>query len=468
MKKMHRMLCICLVCCLMLAVLPVQAFAAEEIVTEVIDRIDTNAVGAEDALPQLGTPTNLYWSNGYMHWTMTDPHQFNAETCLYKVGQSEPIRVFGHSWMNSPEHSFNALQDYIPENGASYYFTVRAISGNDSYRNSSIATSPTWTFVQPAERLGACTDVSFDGMVLTWTPPAGTDSNTTYAYRFLYASDKVLEDAYVEHLNFRWGTYQGRADVKQDNLWAYNNMAKGYYFTEVRAESKDITTLYHGPWMISNLVYFNGSSFEIVEAPHAHVYVDSAVKPTCTEQGYTLHTCDCGHSYADKFILPTGLHIFANDQDTTCETCGYVRELRGIRPVVHMFRMYDPNSGEHFYTGSEVERQNLIDAGWNYEGVGFTFPLTTGDPVYRLYDPVTGEHLYTMDEAEKSRLMSQGWNYEGIAFNSGFEDEVPQYRLHNPNETRGAYHFTASLEERENLLAVGWEYQGIGWYSCWK
>ena len=147
----------------------------------------------------------------------------------------------------------------------------------------------------------------------------------------------------------------------------------------------------------------------------------------------------------------------------TIELTGFAKER-----TWSMYRMYDPNSGEHVYTGSDEERDNLVAAGWNYEGVGFTFPMTTGLPVYRLYDPVTGEHLYTMDEAEKATLMAAGWNFEGVAFNSCPEKEVPQYRLHNPNETRGAYHFTASTEERDYLLSIGWEDQGIGWYSCWK
>ena len=86
-------------------------------------------------------------------------------------------------------------------------------------------------------------------------------------------------------------------------------------------------------------------------------------------------------------------------------------------------------------------------------------------PMYRLYNPNSGEHFYTGSVEEKDNLVSVGWNYEGIAFNSGFENEVPQYRLHNPNATRGAYHFTASLEERDMLISLGWEYQGIGWYS---
>jgi len=164
---------------------------------------------------------------------------------------------------------------------------------------------------------------------------------------------------------------------------------------------------------------------------------------------------------------PVG-HIYNNGVDGTCNVCSIHRETTEDRTVMHMFRMYDPNSGEHFYTGSEVERDNLVAEGWNYEGVGFTFSMTTGMPVYRLYDPINGEHLYTMNAEEKAMLMAQGWNFEGIAFNSAYDTEVPQYRLHNPNETRGAYHFTASIEERDYLLSLGWEDQGIGFYSSWK
>ena len=200
-----------------------------------------------------------------------------------------------------------------------------------------------------------------------------------------------------------------------------------------------------------------------------HTFDHDIKNPTCTENGLAIHTCTtCGLSYEE--VLPAA-HTYTNDQDTICDVCTCVRhvdaEYPPNPPVVHMFRMYDPNSGEHFYTGSEVEKSDLLVAGWNYEGIGFSFPVV-GAPVYRLYDPVYGEHLYTMDIDEVNYLIGEGWNNEGIAFNTAPETEVPQYRLHNPNEKRGAYHFTSSTEERDNLLAVGWEYQGIGWYSCWK
>ena len=51
---------------------------------------------------------------------------------------------------------------------------------------------------------------------------------------------------------------------------------------------------------------------------------------------------------------------------------------------VPMFRLYNPNSGEHFYTKSSSERDDLKRAGWNDEGEGWTAPESSNTPVYRL------------------------------------------------------------------------------------
>ena len=212
---------------------------------------------------------------------------------------------------------------------------------------------------------------------------------------------------------------------------------------------------------------------------HDHTIVeDSAVAPTCLTAGLTAgsHCAGCGEVFVKQETMAPLGHDYGLGEDgnpdfwdTTCDVCGAERVVDKHRPTHSMYRMYNPNTGEHFYTGSMEERKMLEAAGWKYEGVGFTFPATTGKPVYRLYDKFgTMEHLYTMDEAEKDKLLAEGWILEGIAFNSGREDEVPQYRLYNPNVTVGAYHFTASLEERDALLAEGWQDQGIGFYTCWQ
>ena len=39
---------------------------------------------------------------------------------------------------------------------------------------------------------------------------------------------------------------------------------------------------------------------------HTHAYTDTVTAPTCTEPGYTTHTCSCGHSYTDTPVPATG------------------------------------------------------------------------------------------------------------------------------------------------------------------
>lgn len=36
-----------------------------------------------------------------------------------------------------------------------------------------------------------------------------------------------------------------------------------------------------------------------------------------------------------------------------------------------MYRLYNPNSGEHFYTANSAERDNLKRLGWSLEGVAW-------------------------------------------------------------------------------------------------
>lgn len=132
---------------------------------------------------------------------------------------------------------------------------------------------------------------------------------------------------------------------------------------------------------------------------------------------------------------------------------------------ISMFRLYNPNSGEHFYTGSAQECENLKGAGWKLEGFGWIAPASSGTPVYRLYNPNAGDHHYTMSAEEKDNLIKIGWKYEGIAWNSDTDKQVPLYRLYNPNAKSGAHHYTMSIEERDQLAKIGWNYEGIAWYG---
>lgn len=129
-----------------------------------------------------------------------------------------------------------------------------------------------------------------------------------------------------------------------------------------------------------------------------------------------------------------------------------------------MLRVYNPNSGEHFYTAVTNERDHLIRTGWMNEGIGWNAP-SSGDNVYRLYNANAGDHHYTLDAGERDHLISVGWEYEGIGWFSDKNQGEPLYRLYNPNAQSGAHHYTRSGYERDSLVNQGWVAEGIGWYG---
>lgn len=130
-----------------------------------------------------------------------------------------------------------------------------------------------------------------------------------------------------------------------------------------------------------------------------------------------------------------------------------------------MYRMYNPNSGEHFYTAALAEKTMLVNAGWIYEGIGWRAPKSSPDPVYRVYNPNAGDHHYTMNWNEMNQLVQVGWIYEGIGWYSDTTKSVPLYRQYNPNAIAGTHNYTINTAERDMLVGVGWMDEGIGWYA---
>lgn len=130
-------------------------------------------------------------------------------------------------------------------------------------------------------------------------------------------------------------------------------------------------------------------------------------------------------------------------------------DLDGRSGAVH--RLYNPNSGEHFFTADAGEACALIDLGWGYEGAGWVAPREGAD-VWRLYNPNAGDHMFTASAEERADLESMGWRDEGAAFHGG--GGVPVWRVYNPNAVAGAHHFTTSGRERDALVALGWRDEG--------
>lgn len=133
-----------------------------------------------------------------------------------------------------------------------------------------------------------------------------------------------------------------------------------------------------------------------------------------------------------------------------------------------MYRVYNPNSGEHFYTSNKAEKDHLVNLGWKYEGIGWKAPTVSNYPVYRLYNANGGEHHYTMNVAEKNSLVKLGWKYEGIGWFSADPNDsnsVPLLREYNPNAFSNNHNYTTNVNEHNWLVSLGWKDEGKAWYA---
>ncbi|MDR1605847.1 MAG: trypsin-like serine protease [Streptococcaceae bacterium] len=142
----------------------------------------------------------------------------------------------------------------------------------------------------------------------------------------------------------------------------------------------------------------------------------------------------------------------------------FINRVRNL-PLVYdtLYRMYNKNSGEHFYTKNYSEATLLIQKGWQYEGIGWSAPKTSSSPVYRIYNPNEGVHHYTKAVGEKDILVKLGWHDEGIGWYSDTAMEQRLYRQYNPNN--GQHNYTANTGERDYLVSQGWHSEGTAWYG---
>lgn len=101
---------------------------------------------------------------------------------------------------------------------------------------------------------------------------------------------------------------------------------------------------------------------------HTHSYTAVVTPPTCTEQGYTTYTCECGDSYVEDYVGAIGHKTeLANAKEATCTEAGYtgdeictvcgetISQGEEIEPTGHHYKGNTcVDCGEHRSTGDTI------------------------------------------------------------------------------------------------------------------
>ena len=148
-------------------------------------------------------------------------------------------------------------------------------------------------------------------------------------------------------------------------------------------------------------------------------------------------------------------------------------------PPNTVYRFLNQNTGVHFYTADEKERDAVLELdNFSFEGGSYTSvdPLTGMPepmPVYRFLNEDTKVHLYTISEREREAVAElDNFSFEGEAF-SAYDTEIgaevagsiPIFRFFNTST--GAHFYTPSTTERDNVEANFPDFQseGIAYYA---
>lgn len=193
---------------------------------------------------------------------------------------------------------------------------------------------------------------------------------------------------------------------------------------------------------------------------HSYGSAEVVSAATATSSGLVRFTCQsCGKT--EYQTVPAEHTASCNGHQTGSQS----DTADNQETTQSMYRLYNPNSGEHFYTADANEKNEIVAAGWKYEGIGWTAPVKSNTPVYRLYNANGGEHHYTTSQAERDALVAAGWKDEGIGWYSDDSQGVALLREYNPNQLSCNHNYTTSQTEHDELVALGWKDEGIAWYG---
>lgn len=150
--------------------------------------------------------------------------------------------------------------------------------------------------------------------------------------------------------------------------------------------------------------------------------------------------------------------------EAQAQSLGTTKSLTKALSTVPVYRFHNRNTGAHFYTTSEAERDSVRAnlSGMTYEGQAFQASSQSASglsPVYRFYNLQTGVHFYTISADERAHVLANlpQFRPEGVAYHASkvagtafaplYRSYVPSHGFHfystNPNETDGLpqYHF---------------------------
>lgn len=127
--------------------------------------------------------------------------------------------------------------------------------------------------------------------------------------------------------------------------------------------------------------------------------------------------------------------------------------------------LYSSEDGQYFYTVDQNEKDYLKENGWEYKGIGWYAPVSSGTPVYRLYNPENNSHHFTSSAIRRDYLIREGWTDEGIGWYSGEDQEVAVYHQYSSDQEGDSCKYAVIEAENDEASESEWRTGELAWYG---
>ena len=225
------------------------------------------------------------------------------------------------------------------------------------------------------------------------TRPDGTSFSTAISGKYSHTGENIAYstgNVTAEKFVSMWMASSGH---KANILGDYTGIAVGIYYDE------NSDTTYAVQLFVSD------------EEDSQYTYTDTVVPPTCTEKGYTLHTCneDASKSYKDNYIDALG-HDYGDGVVTTPATC----TESGVKTYT-CSRCGDTTTEIINATGHQTEVQNAKEATCTEDGyTGDTVCTVCGETVTKGEVIKATGHQTEVQNAKEATCTEDGYTGDTV------------------------------------------------------
>ena len=181
-----------------------------------------------------------------------------------------------------------------------------------------------------------------------------------------------------------------------------------------------------------------------------YTFTETVVAPTCTEKGYTLHTCNenAEKSYKDNWTEPTGHKWEEHTKDATCASSGSIDRVCTACGATEHVRDIPVNENHTWDGGTVIKAATCTEAG------EMTYTCTTCGKTKTETVPATGHDFH----GGNCNNCGVSEDYNDAHFRQTIFDQTNAFRAENG---RGAltylsqYQSVADLRAKEQAKAYG-------------